>query len=444
VQFQVSCNNCDSSYEIRNHQIFVRNDTEMITIAKSNKIDRDVTLEFNVTSFFPSGVKDLSATLSVTLSPCFSGYTHSANSKICECYQDDDDVIQCRRDGANARVEIRQGYWFGSVLEKRTVSLCPNFYCDFSDRIETGNGYYNLPRELDDQCRPHRTGVACGDCSSGYTLSYDSPDCISQHKCSPFITAVGVMLTILYWIAIVTAVFVLMFYKFQVSLGYLYGIIYFYSVVDILLDNNLYVTSGVFQLVAVLSSFAKLSPQLFGELCFIEGLSRIDQQFIHYSHAVAISLFLVVITVVARHFPRVAFYVRRCIIRVICLLLLLAYTSLASTSLQLLKPQHFAGVDEVFVYLSPSHKYLRGRHAFYGIVAALCGLFIVIGLPLLLLLQPFINSKVNFIKIMPLLEQAQSCYKSKYRYFASYYLICRLAIILIVFIGDSNYYSMLF
>lgn len=96
------------------------------------------------------------------------------------------------------------------------------------------------------------------------------------------------------------------------------------------------------------------------------------------------------------------------------------------------------------MYLSPSHKYLRGHHIFYGIVAALCGLFIVIGLPLLLLLQPFINSKVNFIKIMPLLEQAQSCYKSKYRYFASYYLICQLAIILIVFIGDSNYYGMLF
>ena len=133
--------------------------------------------------------------------------------------------------------------------------------------------------------------------------------------------------------------FVLMFYKFQVSLGYLYGIIYFYSVVDILLDNNPYVTSGVFQLVAVLSSFAKLSPQLFGGLCFVEGLSRIDLQFIHYSHAVAISLFLVVITVVARRFPRVAFYVRHCIICVMCLLLLLADTSLASTSLQLLKPR---------------------------------------------------------------------------------------------------------
>jgi len=200
----------------------------------------------------------------------------------------------------------------------------------------------------------------------------------------------------------------------------------------------------VFQLVAILSSFAKLSPQLFGKLCFVEGLSRIDQQFIHYSHAVAISLFLVTIIFVARHRPKVAYYVSHCIINVICLLLLLAYTSLAFTSLQLLKPLTFAGVDEVYVYLSPSYKYFGGRHAFYGVIAALCGLIVVIGMPLLLLLQPFINPRVSFIKIRPILDQYQSCYKDKYRYFASYYLICRLVIILIVFICDSNYYTMLY
>ena len=447
TQFDVHCYDNCADVELTSNCVLIDNtntSTHRLILTGKQIVSTGHNVSLKLTSILETFNKKISALIVVGLVPCTPGYYYNKAYNCCVCYHHQE-IVECHDDYN----EIKRGYWFGIVeVHDRniaTVSLCPSRYCEFGNkRKETRQGYCIIPQQYDNQCRPHRIGVACGDCSSGYTLSYDSPDCISQHKCSPFITAVGVMLTILYWIAIVTAVFVLMFYKFQVSLGYLYGIIYFYSVVDILLDNNLYVTSGVFQLVAVLSSFAKLSPQLFGELCFIEGLSRIDQQFIHYSHAVAISLFLVVITVVARHFPRVAFYVRRCIIRVICLLLLLAYTSLASTSLQLLKPQHFAGVDEVFVYLSPSHKYLRGRHAFYGIVAALCGLFIVIGLPLLLLLQPFINSKVNFIKIMPLLEQAQSCYKSKYRYFASYYLICRLAIILIVFIGDSNYYSMLF
>ena len=40
----------------------------------------------------------------------------------------------------------------------------------------------------------------------------------------------------------------------------------------------------------------------------------------------------------------------------------------------------------------------------------------VVGFPLLLLLEPFLNSKINFIKIKPLLDQFQSCYKDKYRF----------------------------
>ena len=68
------------------------------------------------------------------------------------------------------------------------------------------------------------------------------------------------------------------------SLGYLYGIIYYYSMVSILLDNNPYIS--------FLSSFAQLTPQFLGKLCFVKGLSGIDQLFVHYSHAAGVSLLL--------------------------------------------------------------------------------------------------------------------------------------------------------
>ena len=62
----------------------------------------------------------------------------------------------------------------------------------------------------------------------------------------------------------------------------------------------------------------------------------------------------------------------------------------------------------------------------------------VIGFPLLLLLEPFLNSKINFIKIKPLLDQFQGCYKDKYCCFAGYYMICRLVIILLVIVKISD------
>jgi len=441
TQFDVQCHhNCEDT-ELTDNRILIDNVTAVNFILTGKQVTsegRNVTLK--LTSVLETFNKRISVFVKVELVPCSPGYLYDRACRCCKCYHHQD-IVGCVGDYN----EMKRGYWFGTIRNATTVSLCPNQYCEYGkNRKETRPGYCIIPQKLDDQCKLHRTGVACGDCSSGYTLTYDSPDCISNHQCSPLMTTLVVVLTILYWIAIIVVVFGVMNFRCRISSGYVYGILYYYSIVDILLANNPYITGGVFQLVAILSSFAKLSPQLFGKLCFVKGLSRIDQQFIHYSHAVAISLFLVIIIIIARHRPKVAYYVSHCIIHVICLLLLLAYTSLASTSLQLLKPLTFASVDEVYVYLSPSYKYFRGRHAFYGIIAALCGLIVVIGMPLLLLLQPFINPMVSFIKVMPILDQFQSCYKDKHRYFASYYLFCRLVIIIIVFICDSNYYTMLY
>jgi len=59
----------------------------------------------------------------------------------------------------------------------------------------------------------------------------------------------------------------------------------------------------------------------------------------------------------------------------------------------------------------------------------------------LLLLEPFLNSKINFARIKPLLDQFQGHYKDKYRYFASYYMICRLVLLIIVNANVNNIFT---
>ena len=247
-----------------------------------------------------------------------------------------------------------------------------------------------------------------------------------------------------YWIAVVAGVFILMYLMLDISLGYLYRLVYYYSMVTILLDNNSYILGGILQFVSVLSSFTQLNPLFLGKLCFVKGLSGVDQLFIHYSHAVGVSLLLLLMVVAARFSTRITMFVSRCIIRVICLLILLSYTSIVSTSLQLLRPLRFTDVKEVYTYSSPHIQYFHGRHIIYGVVAVICEIVIGIGLPMLLLLEPVLSRKINFIRIKPLLDQFQGCYKDKYRCFASYYLICRQVIFLIVYIFNTNYYHMLF
>ena len=404
-----------------------------------NTIDKSINLTITLTSFSYS-IDNINATVIVEVVPCIDhpGYTYNEDLQVCVCYHTN---VKCSTDGSN---EIKRGYWFGSIGSKATTSLCPNHYCQFTNRNQTSEGYFELPNTVDAQCDYHRVGRACGECSSGYTLSYDSTDCISVDQCGSGWTVLVITLTCLYWIIIVAAVFSLMYLKFQISSGYLYGLIYYYSMIGILLNNNPYVSDGAFQFISVLSSFAQLSPQFLGKLCFIKGLSGIDQIFIHYSHAVAVSLLLLLIVVAARCSARIALFVSRCIIRVICLLILLSYTSIASTSLLLLLPLRFTDVKEWYTYSSPHIQYFHGRYAVYGVVAIICELIIVIGLPLLFLLEPVLSRKINFIRIKPLLDQFQGCYKDKYRWFAAYYLICRQVIFLIVYIFNSNYYNMLF
>ena len=125
-------------------------------------------------------------------------------------------------------------------------------------------------------------------------------------------------------------------------------------------------------------------------------------------------------------------FLSRGIIHVICFLLLLLYTSVTTTSLLLLRSLTFNNLDKVYTYLSPDIEYFHGRHLPYFIVAVLFTLVIVIGLPLLLLLEPFLNRKINFARFKPLLDQFQGCYRDKYRSFAAYYMICRVVLILLL------------
>ena len=374
--------------------------------------------------------RQISVNVTIEMIPCYPGFWQYSGIQRCECYNASD-VVSC----SGSTSTIKRGYWFGSIKERPTVTFCPINYCNFTC-CKTSNGYYHLSPLRDNQCRYHRTGPACGSCTYGYTLSFDSTGCVDVDNCTAGQTVLVILLTVIYWIAMFTLVFAIMYYK--VGIGYLYSITYYYSIVDILLNQNIHASRGLYLTTTILSSFSKITPQFLGELCLTTGMSGIDQQFIHYIHPSAVIIILVIISLLARRSRRISTIISRGIIHVICLLLLLSYTSIASTSLLLMRSLKFSNIDKVYTYLSPDIEYLHGRHLAYAIVAMLFTASIAIGVPLLLTLEPFLNHKINFIKIKPLLDQFQGCYKDNFRYFAGYYMTCRLVVIAIVIANSSN------
>ena len=442
VLFSLNCT-CPNDIKLYSSDHILVDNTSPISLTFSgNERNFNINVTITFTSFLDVYVQPIEVNFVIQIVPCFDhlGYAYSKENNGCICYHHGHSVVKC----SDYYNEIEDGYWIGVIASQPTTSLCPSQYCSFIHRNKSTLGYSELPDKVDAQCNHHRTGRACGECSPGYTLAYDTTDCISVNHCSAVLTVIVAASTCAYWLIIVVGVFTLLYFNRLISLGYTYAIIYYYSMVGILFSNNPYVSESAFLFISVLSSFTQLSPQFLGKLCLVKGLSGIDQLFIHYSHPVAVSLLVVIFVIGAKFSRRLSAFVGRCIIRVICLLLLLSYMSIASTSLQLLRPLTFTDIEEVYTYTSPSIQYFHNQHAVYGTVAIACELVVGIGLPLLLLLEPFVNKNINFTKIKPLLDQFQGCYKDNYRCFASYYLICRQIILLIIFIGNSNYSRMLF
>ncbi|XP_065895117.1 uncharacterized protein [Dysidea avara] len=392
-----------------------------------NRVMEATNYTMNITSY---DLKEFSIELITELSPCHSGFYYDNTTQMCVCYSDSD-IVYC----SGSTSSIKRGYWFGEVNDKATVAICPNSYCNFTC-CETADGFFKLSPVRENQCNSQRSGTACGGCKKNFTLSFDSIECVSVDTCTTGQTVLVVTLSILYWVVIVILVFIVTYY--HTGIGYLYAITYYYSVVDILLCEHLYISQGLFTVVSIMSSIAKVTPQFLGQFCLVTNMSGIDQQFIHYVHPLAVAIIIVVICLSARISVKFSSFVSRGIIHVICFLLLLSYTSVATTSLLLMRFLTFYNVDKVYTHLSPDIEYLHGRHLPYFILAIVCALIIVIGLPFLLLFEPFLNYKISFTKIKPLLDQFQGCYKDKYRSFAAYYMACRLVTILIIIVNPSN------
>ena len=119
-----------------------------------------------------SETKTISVSLTVELCPCHPGFWYDNTSQKCECYNSTN-IVLC----SGSSSTIKNGYWFGSVNGKPTVTFCLIDYCNFTC-CETINGYYHLSPVRDNQCMLHRSGTACGDCEVGYSLSFDSTECI--------------------------------------------------------------------------------------------------------------------------------------------------------------------------------------------------------------------------------------------------------------------------
>ena len=365
------------------------------------------------------------------------------------------------------------GYWYDNAFTQY-VKSCPTGCCN--ENFNIADALYNqlaIFPDRDLQCNAHWGGLACGECnySAGYAIKYDTTKCVPVDEC--LTTSVTSSLLILfgvsffYWIAVISFLFVLLHFRFDITAGYAYGLLFYYSVLEQIVNDatdhltkSLEVTDGNdaddefndysydlmrLNILPFLSSVGNLKPPFTGfmRLCLGDA-EMIDHLMLEYIHPLIVTFLVVTIFLLARNFVLVARTIGRYVnSKSICILLLLSYSSIANTSMQLLKPLPVFSSSSPnpaiqVVYWSPATKYFHGRHILYGIIAILCELVIGIGLPLFLVFQKYLirYCNINFTSMKHVTDQLMGCYKEEYRWFAAYYLICRQVLYVVINLID--------
>jgi len=382
----------------------------------------------------------------------------SCGSGSCKCFHN------LKFDCNDGIITLVFGYWYDNNVSRYTLN-CPGEYCDFN------NQWYSNDSSPDrnEQCRENWEGIACGECKGNNSIIFDSFRCVSSNRCYKYGDLqheqlwVLVFLTIfLYWCTFILVVVTVLKFKFDTSIGYVYGLLFYYSVLENVVkqkitddlyfiyefpqcdrsDIGFYILTFESKILSSLASIGNLKPPYlqFMNLCL--NTQVIDHVVFVYTHPVIVVSLLAIIAVAARKSFKLTKLVQRHSTIMICLILLLSYSSISYTSVQLLKPlivyDRITGERKWHLYWSPSIPFADGWRLLYIIVAVLCIVIISIGLPLLLLLERTFASKfnLNLTRIKPILDQLQGCYKDKYRWFAAYYLICRQVIYICDLVSD--------
>ena len=375
--------------------------------------------------------------LKVQFLPCRLGMVYNADTHSCICVGDTSSYITCKT-SLNGTVTpcIQSEYWYGriEVTDKAVygVMLCFFLHCrkcsDYCDEFKT---LCKIPPKESDYCNEGFTGPLCRECQEGLSLSYDSQSC---GKCSLGQKIGLALLIILYWLLVVFEIVLLVYFKFSVGSAALYGILYYYSVVQ-------YITAWKYPfnlspVIAFIVSFTQLDPHFlaYTEFCLFESATTIQYDALHFINPIAIGALLYSLFYLDQRFSRHSFLSGSSSIHATCILLLITYSSLAQTCMKLLNPLTYLETHPhteptpVVVWLQPYTRYMHPtQHLPYALMAILVECCLVLPFAFLMLLAPFVVriKYVNLTKIKPLLDEYQGCYHDQYRWFAGVYLLAR-------------------
>ena len=320
---------------------------------------------------------------------------------------------------------------------------CPFDYCISSKENVFMN--LNLPNGADAQCAFNRTGVLCGACKPGLSLSLGSSKCV---KCPSYWPVQFVAITVFAILAGIVLVILILWLNITVAIGSLNGLLFYANMVS----ANRAVFLPYLQTNFITVFISWLNLELGIDVCYIDGMhGYLCEDMDTVSFPIYIILLVILLIIIGRYSSKISKLIsKRNPVATLATLLLISYGKLFHVIL-LAQPFTFVasvypdGYREVLWLPDATVGYLAGKH-FVLFVVALVILTICIVYSLLLLCWQLILYMPNW-KILKciknptfylLMEAYHAPYTPKHRYWTGLLLLARAIVYLIATANDPQ------
>ena len=373
----------------------------------------------------------------IKMKSCHEGFVFDGSTCVCmNSIEHGDGVARCDSNGKT--VYLKQGYWAGNVDGRFFTNRCPAHYCNFTESVIPGEYQYFSGHV----CKGDRdqNSVLCGECKPGYSIKFGSQNC---SRC----TNRWLWMIIAYVLGLFILTCFVLLVNPNLSSGHLNACLYSYQIMKILTPDRF----NYDPLIEFLAGLSNLRPSIGDGICFASGLNNADKLIIMAGFAFVEIVILMFLTIVFPLWKR-AFQNRndrlqrsqccpgtcrnaslRCLNNLrksfnervetgyayaYCTIAVLCYVNITHVSLQLL---HFAeiGGRKVLFVDGNMQFFVNDYHIGYGCVAIVL-LIIVVCVPFFLI---FYSN--------PQIETLRACFKPRRRFFLSYYLVCRVVLLVI-------------
>ena len=344
--------------------------------------------------------------------------------------------------------------WIGcdNKTDPIVYPTCPYDYCNTP--LLTNKKYerinLNIPNGRDAQCANNRSGLLCGRCKKGLTISVSTSQCL---KCSAHWKIILSFVTLyILFIGIATGLLVL-WLNLTVQSGMINGLIFYANIVFV--NQQTYLPSTDKRALSVFINYLNLN--------FLSGINtcihKDMNEYVKTWLLIALPLYTVttsgiIITIMKLSSKCSLFMNKRNPINVLATLALLCYTNLLHTSIRVFSYANIVNFDKGYHKIvwrpDPSVDFFLGKH----FPLAICAFIIfTVGLGYAVLLffwQWIVRSQKKCIlkwtrneTCQALMEAYLTPYRPEYHYWTGLLLFIRIIIIIIAAIPDGGHHSLL-